>query len=212
MNDHSPVENDEDRGQLRPMSHNQRRRKGVNVLRFLLPGRLRGVSGILFALLGVAGLAAVIILLVALIVFLVKRSSETADFLPTATSTPFYAEQGPTATLAPSPVQITAVVSPTMVLANETPSPPATEQRTPDRWMKVSDTGALGLRSRSGPGLNYETTGVFDEGAELRVIDGPQEADGIVWWKLESESGVTGWAAGNFLKPIEQTDRREGDR
>lgn len=78
--------------------------------------------------------------------------------------------------------------------------------------MKVSDTGALGLRSRSGPGLNYETTGVFDEGAELRVIGGPQEADGIVWWKLESESGVTGWAAGNFLKPIERANRGESSR
>jgi len=153
-----------------------------------------------------AALVAVIIFLVALIVFIVKRSSETAEFLPTATSAPLYTEQGPTVTLAPSPVQVTAAVSPTVAPANETPSAPATEQPAPDRWMKVSDTGALGLRSRSGPGLNYETTGVFDEGAELRVIDGPQEADGIVWWKLESESGVTGWAAGNFLKPIERAN------
>jgi len=203
MDKHDPVENDDRNWRPQPTPQRQRRRKGVNVLRFLLPGRLRGISGIVLAFLGVAGLSAVIILLVALIAYVVKRSGETVDFLPTATSAPLYREAA-TATAPPTLLRVTAVFSPTVSPVAETPGPPPTEQLAPTKWMKVTDTGALGLRRRSGPGLNYETTGVFDDGAELRVIGGPQEADGIVWWQLESESGVTGWAAGNYLKPIER--------
>jgi len=206
MNNQDPVEN---HSVPRPsgVAHQRKeRRKGVNLLKFLLPGKLRGFSAIALAFLGVAGLSVVILFLVALIAFIVKRSGETADFLPTAIATPVYGERAATATFVPPILQLTTIFSSTSVPVVQPPGPSVTEQsvETETKWMKVTDTGSLGLRLRTGPGLDYETAGVFDEGAELRVIDGPQTADDIEWWKLESESGEMGWAAGNFLKPVDR--------
>ncbi len=205
MDNQYPVENKE---VLRPSSQAQRkesRRKGVNLLRFLLPGKLRGFSAIALAFLGIVGLSVVILFLVALIAFVVKRSGESVYPLPTVTTTPLSREKKETVTLASPMPQVTEVLSPTLTLVVQTPGPSVTEQPVETKWMKVTDTGSLGLRLRNGPGLSYETAGVFEEGTELQVIDGPQEADGIQWWKLKSESGEIGWAAGDFLTLVNHT-------
>lgn len=202
MDDQDPVEDNE---VFRPSSQAPRkeiRRKGVNLLRFLLPGKLRGLSAIVLAFSGIVGLSVVILFLVALIAFIVKRSGESVYPLPTVTTTPIHGEKTVTATLSPSMPQVTEVLSPTLAPVTQTPAPSVTAQPIETKWMKVTDTGSLGLRLRNGPGLSYETAGVFGEGTELQVIDGPQEADGIQWWKLKSGSGEIGWAAGDFLKPV----------
>jgi hypothetical protein len=50
------------------------------------------------------------------------------------------------------------------------------------------------LRGRSEPGLLAPARVAFREGEELRVLDGPIEADGYVWWQVEGPGG-TGWSA-----------------
>ncbi|NOK59228.1 MAG: hypothetical protein GFH27_549283n311 [Chloroflexi bacterium AL-W] len=50
------------------------------------------------------------------------------------------------------------------------------------------------LRARQEPGLTAPLTTSFASGEEVRILDGPIEADGYVWWQLEGPSG-TGWSA-----------------
>jgi hypothetical protein len=36
------------------------------------------------------------------------------------------------------------------------------------------------------------------DGTEMTVLGGPIEADGLVWWQVESDLG-TGWGAADYL-------------
>jgi len=66
----------------------------------------------------------------------------------------------------------------------------------------VSGTGAQQLRVRSGPGLTYATLSTVADGTQLRVLDGPEAADGFEWWKVQTEDGQEGWVAGDWLSPV----------
>jgi hypothetical protein len=87
------------------------------------------------------------------------------------------------------------------------PSPTATMTATPMPVVKpgasvmVSGTGAQQLRLRSGPGVTYTTLGTVADGTRLRVLDGPEAADGYDWWKVQTEDGQEGWVAGEWLAP-----------
>jgi hypothetical protein len=37
------------------------------------------------------------------------------------------------------------------------------------------------------------------DGTVLAVTDGPEEADGHTWWKVQTADGETGWAAEKWL-------------
>ena len=50
------------------------------------------------------------------------------------------------------------------------------------------------LRGRQQPNLKANATAAFKAGARVRILEGPVEADGFTWWKIEGESG-TGWSA-----------------
>jgi hypothetical protein len=210
MNNEDPGEVHGERWPSETTRQGQGRRRGVNLLRFLLPGKLRGFSAIVLGFLSVVGLTVVILFLVALIAFVVKRGGETVDFAPAGTVTPAHGEEGTRATFVAPAIQVTTTVSATPVPEVQTPGPSVTEQLPQGKWMKVSATGSYGLRLRSGPGLSYDTAGVFDEGAELQVIDGPQRADDIDWWRLKGENGETGWAAGDYLVPVDRLSDQAG--
>jgi uncharacterized protein YraI len=72
--------------------------------------------------------------------------------------------------------------------------------------VRVTGTGAEGIRFRSGPGTDYTTLAILEEGAELKVLGGPEEGDGFAWWRLEMDDGTTGWAAEDWLHPFEGTE------
>lgn len=59
---------------------------------------------------------------------------------------------------------------------------------------RVSNTGGRPLRAREGPGLQAPARAAFSEGEEVRLLEGPEEADGYTWWRVEGASG-TGWSA-----------------
>jgi len=57
----------------------------------------------------------------------------------------------------------------------------------------VQTTGGDVLNVRNSPSRQGERIAGFSNGTQVSVIDGPQEADGLVWWKVRSEDGIEGW-------------------
>jgi len=68
--------------------------------------------------------------------------------------------------------------------------------------VRVGGTDQEGIRLRSEPGVDYDTLLIVEEGVELQVVGGPQEADGYRWWQLEMEDGTVGWSVEDWLEPI----------
>lgn len=66
----------------------------------------------------------------------------------------------------------------------------------------IANTDNLGVRVRSGPGLNFATLVILAEGSRVTILDGPREADELSWWQIELEDATTGWAASDFLSPV----------
>jgi hypothetical protein len=44
----------------------------------------------------------------------------------------------------------------------------------------------------------------LSDGTKARVVDGPREADGFTWWKLDgfdkSNTALSGWSVSDYLK------------
>jgi hypothetical protein len=147
-----------------------------------------------------------------------------AVFRPTPPSTPgLSATEGPV----PSPTEGPVLPSPTSVPlpggeteAEDTPDPmmdqgtsipissPSTavpampEEIAIGIYVQVSDTGGSDLSFRAGPSTNLARLKIVAEGSVLKVLDGPVEADGYVWWQLQDVSdGMVGWAVADYLEP-----------
>ncbi|HEU5015794.1 MAG TPA: hypothetical protein VFT66_24935 [Roseiflexaceae bacterium] len=64
------------------------------------------------------------------------------------------------------------------------------------------------LRARQEPNLKSPVKVSFHDGDNVNVVEGPVEADGYTWWRIESDRG-TGWSAQQsqdgveWLKPVE---------
>jgi hypothetical protein len=114
---------------------------------------------------------------------------------PTATSTSTSTSTSlPTRTLLPT-WTLTAVPSP---IPSATPVPVVM----PGGQVVVRGTGAQELRLRAGPGLTQQMLSTLEDGTQLLVLEGPEAADGYEWWKLRTDDGVEGWAAGDWLVPV----------
>jgi hypothetical protein len=144
---------------------------------------------VIFGTLGVAGILLLITLI--LIGWTSPRFSPDVGFAPADL------------TMIPAPTHTPAATLP------PTPDPNATPSFDPnsihiDGYVQISGTGNDGLRIRSAPGLNTETVFRGEESETFLVKDGPQEADGYVWWYLAASYDETraGWAAGNFLAVV----------
>jgi hypothetical protein len=118
--------------------------------------------------------------------------TETTEARPTAASTPT-AELGepPTPTIV-LPIESTAVPTvPTLI-----------EQGV---IVVVQGTLGAGLNLREQPSTYSKILGNAPEGTALTVTDGPSEADGYVWWQVQTPDGTIGWGAANWL--VLQTDQ-----
>jgi len=147
-----------------------------------------------------------------------------ALFRPTPTSTPVLSPSTslginsaegpvlppPTSVLLPEG-ETEAEDTPTPLMVQSTPvPPPPTPTLVPvvppevaiGIYVKVSDTGGGDLSFRAGPSINYARIKIVAEGSILKVLDGPMEADGYVWWQLQDVSDeVVGWAVADYLEP-----------
>jgi hypothetical protein len=81
-------------------------------------------------------------------------------------------------------------------------SPTVTRAMAVGAYARVVNTGATGLRMRSGPGLSYAIVESLQDGDVLAVIGGPESGDGFTWWQLQL-NGTTGWCAADWLEPAE---------
>jgi hypothetical protein len=59
-----------------------------------------------------------------------------------------------------------------------------------------------GVNVRSAAGVQNERLFVADNGESFTVVDGPTQADGLTWWKIQSpiDSSRAGWAAAAYLE------------
>ncbi|MEJ7838337.1 MAG: SH3 domain-containing protein [Thermomicrobiales bacterium] len=59
-----------------------------------------------------------------------------------------------------------------------------------------------GVRIRTEPSTGGEILDTVDEGEELTIVSGPEEADEFVWYEVESADGaISGWTVADFLDP-----------
>lgn len=86
------------------------------------------------------------------------------------------------------PTRTPVFTTPTQPL---TPTPPALRVGGNAR---VTNTGGAALRGRKQPMLNAATTTTFKEGDHVTILEGPVEADGFTWWRVEGGAGA-GWSA-----------------
>ena len=116
---------------------------------------------------------------------------------PSSTSVPLPGEETE-ATPTPVMVQSTLVPPPSI----STPVPAVPQEIAIGIYVQVSGTGGGDLSFRAGPGTNYARLKIVTEGTVLKVLDGPSEADGYVWWQLQGVSDeVVGWAVADYLEP-----------
>jgi WD40 repeat protein len=57
----------------------------------------------------------------------------------------------------------------------------------------VRTTGGDVLNVRGSPSRQGERIGQLRNATPVVILDGPQEGDGLVWWKVRAEDGLEGW-------------------
>lgn len=72
-------------------------------------------------------------------------------------------------------------------------------------FVQIFGTGGDGLRLRREPGTNTDILFLGYESEVFKVVDGPKEADGFMWWYLTApyDEKRSGWAASRFLRVID---------
>ena len=102
-------------------------------------------------------------------------------------------------------VLIPTITSETDMLPTSTP--PALPERDFEfgELVTVFGTGGDGLRLRKSPDLDAVVGFLGLENEVFRVIDGPVDSDGYIWWYLVNpyEGSKSGWAVANFLRSVE---------
>jgi hypothetical protein len=115
-------------------------------------------------------------------------------------------------TSTPAPALAAATRLPTRTPIFPTPTPKPTE--TPavlqvGAAAQVVNIEGTVLRGRKQPKLKAVATAAFKAGEHVHILEGPVDADGFTWWKIEGESG-TGWSAQQskegvvWLRPIKE--------
>ena len=145
-----------------------------------------------WVILGALGVAAILFLIAFLGLGATTSPSDQVSWqlaaltiIPGPTSTPLI-----TATPTHNPALGTATPLPGEIVLN--------------RFVQISGTDGEGLRLRESPGLNGEHLFLGFDSEVFQVINGPQEADGYIWWYLLAPYDETraGWAASDFLETI----------
>jgi len=71
-------------------------------------------------------------------------------------------------------------------------------------YVQITGTEGAGLRIRREPGQGGDTVFLGEESETFRVKDGPQQADGYMWWYLVApyDENRAGWAAADYLAAV----------
>ncbi len=96
-------------------------------------------------------------------------------------------------------------------LSSPTPDISATQQALEEAgeiyvggFVQITGTGGDGLRLRAGPGLSQPLLSLGYDSEVFEVRDGPEDADGLVWWYLVApyDDARSGWAAADYLSAV----------
>lgn len=110
-----------------------------------------------------------------------------------------------TATPTKSPTPWPTVTVGIVVVPTRTPEPVATPttakptEVSVGATVKVTGTGGAGLRLRQKPGTGSVVLKAVPDGTQLTVVGGPEQASNYTWWQVKDSSGMTGWAAADYL-------------
>ena len=127
-----------------------------------------------------------IVLLLGGLGYAVYRYAPSANELASAGS--------PTPTRTPRPTLVPPTPRPTI-----TPTPePALGA---GGFAVITGTQGAPLVGRAAPGTDKAKVARFPEGQTVRLLEGPQQATGMTWWRIEL-NGQSGWASATYLKPV----------
>lgn len=147
-------------------------------------------------------------LILGICVLLISLQPRVASLItpPTPTPSPVPRTVVPTATATatipprpsdlPSPTP-TATLRPTPT-ATSTPAPAVTLNAT----VEVTGTAGVGLILHTDPGRLTAVIRVAKDGERLMVVAGPQQADGLNWWRVRDASGLEGWVVESYLREV----------
>ncbi|MFN8505649.1 hypothetical protein [Kouleothrix sp.] len=173
---------DADRGEPHPFyyEHYYQYRRGYDRAR-----HSRGLPGGFYdrrrrRVLRLGAVGAVLIVGLAALLFWRNRSPATTAAQPTRTQ--------PVAAASAPPPRSPVFPTPTIP-----PTPPQAGLHVGGSARVVNVAGAA-LRSRKEPMLKAAATAAFKEGETVTILEGPIEADGFVWWRIQGPSGA-GWSA-----------------
>lgn len=146
---------------------------------------------------------AVFFLLLALIflaVIGVSSQIENLQPVPTATPLPETRSPSPEATLVPTATRTlsTSEPSPTSPLPTPTVTPLPTVTNTPQPLTATVSSG-VGIWLRDVPGTETEQLEWLLEGTVLIVLPGQETADDFDWQQVQTEEGLIGWVASDFI-------------
>ncbi len=110
-------------------------------------------------------------------------------------------------TAAPTSTPIAQIATPTIAIT-PTPTqglPPASGNIAVGDYVQVSGTGGDGLRLHETAGVASEVSFIAIESEVLQVKEGPIEADGYTWWRLQDPytENASGWGVANYLVVVQ---------
>lgn len=168
------------------------------------PARLRLLIGIVAVLILLA-LTLVAALLATQGPALMARLNPTR--VSASTPTPMLAA-APTSVFPPTftPTRVPPTLAPTPIPPTATPRP-APSAIAVDVLVRVKPPEGVKLKVRASPGTGAQVRGELDKDAQVAILEGPQQASGLTWWKVDDGKGLVGWSAegvGNdkYLVPI----------
>jgi len=159
-----------------------------------------GSSSRMIWLVGILG-ALILLVLILVVVIAVQRvpmlmSGLTSTKTPTSTAT-----LAVTATSVFPPTATKAPPTPTPVPPTATPAPPtATPRPAPtalgkDVLARVAPPEGLKLKVRDKASATGAILGELAKDVQVTILEGPTDANGIKWWKVDDGKGLVGWSA-----------------
>ncbi len=129
-------------------------------------------------------------------------SPTISNTLPVSTATPQSETPPPTkmATVAPTETEIppTFEPSPTSPKPTSTNTPMPTNTSTPEPTTATVNSG-VGVWLRVEPGVDTDQLEWLLDGTVVTLLDNQRVIDELVWQQVQTESGVTGWVAADFI-------------